>query len=763
MAIGEYPDANYTPTMAGYSGQGSFRFWCQTVLPLVYDDSLSYYELLNKVVNYLNNTIADVAAVEGNVDSLLNAYNSLQEYVNTYFDSLDVQEEINNKLDEMASDGSLNTIIDPVIAESVSDWLDENLTPTSPPVDSTLTVSGAAADAKVTGDKIDYRTLRRIANADYVSAETMPNNTYMTGLGSIFVDTLGENFTWNLLENTTYRLEKFANFTTDAGVEANSISYRLTNLSGSIAYGGSSIVVEDVRQPIIWSKINTNETEFNGRIADIENLIDYRTLKRIANADYTNAIDMPNNTYMTGQGSIFVGTLGNNFTWNLASGGTYRLEKFSVYTTDSGSSANTVCYRLYSVTGSEQYGGYTIASSTDIGWAKINTNETEFNNILKQGTVNYSSSNYNSFPYVLSADNTTKSVNAIKETSCYTFGSDITEEMVTGLPSYGSIWTVFTLRGQVNNNTSSNSNYNRLQLAWTTNNSSLRVRRICFRVSVAQVDTGWGDWLFFGYQDGLRPVYVALGTSVTKGQIRTPDPNNPSSYITTYATNPYPDYIGKLHDYEYYNLGQNGTGLVNRGTSDNLPNFMDTIYNNQSLIARANLITIEWGGNDQNLLVDETNPNGRFGEYTDYFRYEDYMNDYAGMCANATEMGALNWCLEKIFSLNQTVTVILICGPGQGRYYHVTFDKVNGTVAYSTTLTENSWSNKCVNANKYLTENARIPTINCDDGFPGCAYNNSYDSVNGFWGSDGVHPTDAGYTMKARYLNGEIGKFFNNT
>lgn len=30
------------------------RYWCQTVLPAVYDDSLSYYELLAKVVDKLN-------------------------------------------------------------------------------------------------------------------------------------------------------------------------------------------------------------------------------------------------------------------------------------------------------------------------------------------------------------------------------------------------------------------------------------------------------------------------------------------------------------------------------------------------------------------------------------------------------------------------------------------------------------------------------------------------------------------------------------
>ena len=106
-----YDAANFSPIMKGYSGQGAFRFWCQTVLPLVYDDSLSYYELLNKVVVYLNNTIADVANVESNITALHNAYEQLEDYVNTYFDNLDVQEEINNKLDEMVADGTMSSLI----------------------------------------------------------------------------------------------------------------------------------------------------------------------------------------------------------------------------------------------------------------------------------------------------------------------------------------------------------------------------------------------------------------------------------------------------------------------------------------------------------------------------------------------------------------------------------------------------------------------------------------------------------------------------
>ena len=40
------------------------RFWCQKVLPLVYDESLSYYELLCKIMKHLNEAETDVSALE---------------------------------------------------------------------------------------------------------------------------------------------------------------------------------------------------------------------------------------------------------------------------------------------------------------------------------------------------------------------------------------------------------------------------------------------------------------------------------------------------------------------------------------------------------------------------------------------------------------------------------------------------------------------------------------------------------------------------
>ena len=93
-----------------YIAQGQFKFWCQYVLPCVYDGSLSYYELLCKVCKYLNDLIKNMDTAEENIQTIANTVDELQGYIDTYFDNLDVQEEINNKLDDMATNGTLANI-----------------------------------------------------------------------------------------------------------------------------------------------------------------------------------------------------------------------------------------------------------------------------------------------------------------------------------------------------------------------------------------------------------------------------------------------------------------------------------------------------------------------------------------------------------------------------------------------------------------------------------------------------------------------------
>lgn len=88
-------------------------------VPMVFDDSLSYYEALCALWKY----ISDMSDVVNNNATLeeeyIEKFDELKEFVDHYFDNLNVQDEINNKLDEMASDGSLTSLIssyiDPII------------------------------------------------------------------------------------------------------------------------------------------------------------------------------------------------------------------------------------------------------------------------------------------------------------------------------------------------------------------------------------------------------------------------------------------------------------------------------------------------------------------------------------------------------------------------------------------------------------------------------------------------------------------------
>lgn len=207
--------ANYLPNLNAYTDLKPFRFWCQKVLPLAYDDSLSYYELLNKVVDYLNKTMEDVTLSIEDVQKLHTAYEQLQTYVNDYFDNLDVQEEINNKLDSLVENGTIHDIFNDdveailsvasqaaedaieAIPSNVTAWLNTHVTPESDIlIDSSLTIDGAAADAKVTGDEI--RALKSDLNdvedaigiGESVIEPVFTNNTsyYNTSGSTILVD-----------------------------------------------------------------------------------------------------------------------------------------------------------------------------------------------------------------------------------------------------------------------------------------------------------------------------------------------------------------------------------------------------------------------------------------------------------------------------------------------------------------------------------------------------------------------------------------------
>ena len=81
-------------------------------LPTSFIDSMSYYEMLAWFCDFLQNTV--IPAVNDNAEALAELqrlFVELKDYVDNYFDNLDVQDEINNKLDDMAESGQLTDII----------------------------------------------------------------------------------------------------------------------------------------------------------------------------------------------------------------------------------------------------------------------------------------------------------------------------------------------------------------------------------------------------------------------------------------------------------------------------------------------------------------------------------------------------------------------------------------------------------------------------------------------------------------------------
>ena len=91
-----------------------FQKFCISIgaMPSSYQTAMSYQELLLWLCNYLENTV--IPAIDNNAEALTelqNLFVELKNYVDNYFNNLDIQQEINNKLDEMVENGDLANLI----------------------------------------------------------------------------------------------------------------------------------------------------------------------------------------------------------------------------------------------------------------------------------------------------------------------------------------------------------------------------------------------------------------------------------------------------------------------------------------------------------------------------------------------------------------------------------------------------------------------------------------------------------------------------
>ena len=125
-------------------------------------------------------------------DELVKSYKALYDFVNQYFTNLDLQAEVNKKIEEMKDSGEILNLLKPTVSNEVSTWLTSNITnPSNPPIDKSLTVENAAADSKVVGERLLKDGLsysKQFSDSAYFKGSSISSRTDVNGTSYISFD-----------------------------------------------------------------------------------------------------------------------------------------------------------------------------------------------------------------------------------------------------------------------------------------------------------------------------------------------------------------------------------------------------------------------------------------------------------------------------------------------------------------------------------------------------------------------------------------------
>lgn len=141
---------------------GPFKLWTIENFPFIEADfdAITNYQLYSKIVEYLKKIAENQNALNNSYNELITGFNTLQTYVDNYFANLDVQDEIDHKLDEMVTDGTLASLFS-VYTTRIYD-----------------TISDAISDTTIIdGQKIKtlgYYSINDGGGAEYYVTDTLP-------------------------------------------------------------------------------------------------------------------------------------------------------------------------------------------------------------------------------------------------------------------------------------------------------------------------------------------------------------------------------------------------------------------------------------------------------------------------------------------------------------------------------------------------------------------------------------------------------------
>ena len=105
-----------------------FKWYVLQNFPFIDEDfdAITNYQLFCKLGEEINKVINSQNLVGEQVENLTNAFNDLKEYVENYISHLDIQTDVDNKIDEMVTDGTFDTIINQEIFGELNEQVSTN-------------------------------------------------------------------------------------------------------------------------------------------------------------------------------------------------------------------------------------------------------------------------------------------------------------------------------------------------------------------------------------------------------------------------------------------------------------------------------------------------------------------------------------------------------------------------------------------------------------------------------------------------------------
>lgn len=132
--------------------------------PYVYDNNISLLELVRRLYKFVNELATCVQALD-------KEFTDLKDYVNNYFDNLDISSEIKTVLNEMISDGTLSNIINDELLGNINNEITS--------INETLATVNSTLESHATElNYLTYRDRFQVANCSANSNYAITNSNF---------------------------------------------------------------------------------------------------------------------------------------------------------------------------------------------------------------------------------------------------------------------------------------------------------------------------------------------------------------------------------------------------------------------------------------------------------------------------------------------------------------------------------------------------------------------------------------------------------